>query len=100
MHRAWSPEFYLTVQKRYPKVFGKIAYTEAFYSWKNSFKATWPNFIEEPDSEKIRTEEVILNSAIAVVQTLLPISDPYNQTKMASWLPTRSTIRRRCSRRP
>ena len=49
MHRAWSPEFYATVQKRYPKVFGKIAYTEAFYSWKNSFKAEWPNFIEEPD---------------------------------------------------
>ena len=86
MHRAWSPEFYLTVQKRYPNVFGKIAYTEAFYSWKNSFKATWPNFIEEPDSEKIRTEEVILNAAMAVVQTLLPISDPYNQTKLASWL--------------
>ena len=86
MHRAWSPEFYATVQKRYPKVFGKIAYTEAFYSWKNSFKATWPNFIEEPDSEKIKTEEVVLNAAIAVVQTLLPISDPYNQTKLASWL--------------
>ena len=86
MHRAWSPEFYTTVQKRYPKVFGKIAYTEAFYSWKNSFKASWPNFIEEPDSEKIKKEEVILNAAISVIQTLLPISDPYNQTKMVSFL--------------
>ena len=86
MHRAWSPEFYETVQKRYPNVFGKIAYIEAFYSWKNSFKASWPNFIEEPDSEKIKTEEVVLNSAIAVVQTLLPICDPFNQTKIVTFL--------------
>ena len=86
MHRAWSPEFYLTIQKRYPNVFGKVAYTQAFYSWKNSFKATWPNWLEEEDSEKIRTEEVILNAAIAVVQTLLPISDPVNQTKLAAFL--------------
>jgi hypothetical protein len=86
MHRAWSPEYYTTVQKRYPEVFGKVAYTQAFYAWKNSFKATWPNFLEEEDSEKIRTEEVILNAAIAVVQTLLPISDPVNQTKLASFL--------------
>ena len=86
MHRAWSPEFYLTIQKRYPQVFGKVAYTQAFYSWKNSFKMQWPNWLEEEDSEKIRTEEVILNAAIAVVQTLLPISDPVNQTKLAAFL--------------
>jgi hypothetical protein len=86
MHRAWGPDFYATVQRRYPQVFGKISYTQAFYAWKNSFKATWPNWLEPEDNEKIQVEEVILNAAIAAVQTLMPISDPANQAALASWL--------------
>jgi hypothetical protein len=86
MHRAWGPEFYTAVQRRYPQVFGKISYTQAFYAWKNSFKATWPNWLEPEDNEKIQVEEVILNAAIAAVQTLMPISDPANQAALASWL--------------
>ena len=86
MYRAWTPEFYGTVQRRYPEVFGKIGYTQAFYSWKNSFKAEWPSWLEPEENEKIQVEEVILNAAIAAVQTLLPISDPVNQAGLASWL--------------
>lgn len=86
MQRAWGPDFYATVQRRYPNVFGAIPYTQAFYAWKNSFKAQWPNWLEEEDSEKIRTQEVILNAAVAVVQTLLPVSDPANQAAMCVFL--------------
>jgi hypothetical protein len=86
MHRAWGPDFYQTVQRRYPEVFGRIPYVSAFYAWKNSFKAEWPNWLEPEDNEKIQVEEVILNAAIAAVQTLLPISDPDNQAALASWL--------------
>ena len=86
MHRAWGPDYYKTVQAKYPNVFGRISYTSAFYAWKNSFSATWPNYIAEPESEKIKREEVVLNSAIAAVQTLMPISDPSNQATMAAWL--------------
>jgi hypothetical protein len=67
-------------------VFGRIPYVSAFYAWKNSFKAEWPNWLEPEDNEKIQVEEVILNAAIAAVQTLLPISDPDNQAALASWL--------------
>jgi uncharacterized membrane protein YgcG len=86
MHRAWSPEFYATVQARYPNVFGRVSYIAAFYAWKNTFKASWPNWLEEEDSDKVRTQEVALRSAIAAATTLLPISDPANQVKIAAWL--------------
>jgi uncharacterized membrane protein YgcG len=86
MHRAWSPEFYATVQARYPNVFGRVSYIAAFYAWKNTFKAIWPNWLEEEDSDKVRTQEVALRSAIAAATTLLPISDPANQVKIAAWL--------------
>jgi uncharacterized membrane protein YgcG len=86
MHRAWSPEFYETVQRRYPNVYGPVPYISAFYGWKNSFAATWPNWLEEEDSEKVRTQEVALRSAIAAASTLLPISDPENQVRLAAWL--------------
>jgi hypothetical protein len=86
MHRAWSPEFYLTIQRRYPQVFGRIGYVEAFYAWKDTFSAKWPNLLIEPDSEKVKTEEVVLRSAIAAAEVLLPISDPDNQVAIASWL--------------
>jgi hypothetical protein len=84
--RAWSPELYAVIQRRYPQVYGQIGYLQAFYAWKNSFKASWPNLLEEPDSDKIRTQEVVLRSAIAAAEVLLPLSDPANQAGIAMWL--------------
>jgi hypothetical protein len=86
MYRAWSPELYTAIQRRYPQVYGQIGYTQAFYGWKNSFKAEWPNLLEEPDSDKIRTQEVVLRSACAAAEVLLPLSDPSNQVSIAMWL--------------
>lgn len=84
-HRAWNPDFYATIQKMYPDRYGKVEYEEAFYQWSNSFEATWPSLLIEPDSEKAKTEDVKLKGLIAVIQVLLPSLDPENKAEMLQW---------------
>jgi hypothetical protein len=84
MHRAWNQEFYKTVQNEFP-AFKDIGYTQAFYDWKNAFKASWPNLIEEPESEKSRQDDVKLKAAIAIVEVLLPQLDPDNKINLYQW---------------
>ena len=86
MHRAWSPEFYTTMQAKYPDDYGDVPYETAFYQWKNAFIATWPNLLQEPDSEKSKTDDIILKAAIAVYEVLSPSIDPENRAKVATWL--------------
>lgn len=86
MHRAWSPEFYESIQRKYPKDWGKVDYKTAFYAWKNAFKAVWPNLLAEPDSEKIKVDDTITKAAIAAVEVLVPILDPENKATLACWL--------------
>jgi hypothetical protein len=83
--RAWSPEFYKIIQRRYAE-YQRIPYETAFYEWSNAFTATWPNLLVEPDSEKIKTEDVITKAAISCVEVLAPMLDPENKAKAAIWL--------------
>jgi hypothetical protein len=86
MHKAWSPAFYKSIQHEFPERYGKVSYDQAFYEWKNSFNAAWPNLLTEPDSEKVRTQEVKLKAAVAVFQVMEPICDPENKATIAGWL--------------
>jgi len=86
MHKAWSPAFYKTIQKEYPDRYGKVDYKTAFLEWKNSFSTSWPNFLTEPDSEKVKTDETKLKAAVAVFQVLEPICDPESKATLATWL--------------
>lgn len=86
MHKAWSPRFYKTIQAEFPATYGKVTYEQAFYDWKNSFAATWPNLLVEPDSEKARAAEVKLKAAVAVFQVAEPICDPENKATLMGWL--------------
>ena len=83
-YRAWNQEFYKTVQAQFPE-FQKVAYTKAFFDWTNGFKAVWPSLLEEPDSEKAKTEDVKLKAIIAMIEVLLPALDPENKAKMIEW---------------
>ncbi len=65
MRRAWNPEFYASMQRKYPEQYGDMPYETAFYAWKNAFKATWPNLLTEPDSEKVKTDDVIMKEDIS-----------------------------------
>ena len=86
MRRAWSPEFYESIQSEFPEEYGSKSYETAFYEWKNSFKAAWPNLLEEPDSEKVKTDDVVTKAAIALYEVLSPTLDPENKARAATWL--------------
>lgn len=85
MQRAWNPAFYETIQEQFPEEYGSMDYKTAFYQWKNSFVATWPSLLTEPDSEKIKVEETKHKTIVAVLEVLVPILDPENKATVVQW---------------
>lgn len=85
MYRAWNPAFFKLIKKDFPDAYGESSYNQAFYKWKNSFKAVWPNLLQEPDSEKIAVEDVKFKAVIAQVEVLSPLLDPENKANMVQW---------------
>jgi len=85
MHRAWNKEFFEAVQNEYPDVYGGMTYENAFYKWKNAFRPTWEDLIEETPSEKVKTEEVKLKGITEILRTLLPVVNPENRARAIQW---------------
>lgn len=85
-YRAWTEEFYATLQADYPEEFGSKPYKTAFFEWVNGFKADWPSLLIEPESERSKSEKVILDALIEVSEVLLPALDPENKATMIGWL--------------
>jgi len=85
MRRAWSPEFYKIMQRKYAE-YQSVPYETAFYEWKNAFTAKWPNLLVEPDSEKAKVDDVIMKSAIALYEVASPQLDPVNKARATIWL--------------
>lgn len=83
-HRAWNPDFYATIQREFPE-YRSVKYEAAFYRWQNSFRSEWPSFLEEPDSEKVKVDDVKLKAIIAFVQVLMPDLDPENKAALVQW---------------
>ena len=85
MRRAWSEEFYATVQAKYPE-YKKIGYENAFFAWANSFHAEWPSYLEEAPSEQVKTEEVKHRTLISVAEVMLNGCDPENAATVKKWV--------------
>jgi hypothetical protein len=85
MHRAWSPEFYATIQAQFPEAYMDVGYTQAFYRWKNDFAAEWPSLQEEPEKDKAQGEKVKLDAIIAVIEKFAEHLDPANKAKLIEW---------------
>lgn len=85
IHRALNKNWYKTIQAKFPE-YKDVAYEAAFVEFKNSFSAGWPNLLTEPDSEKVRIDEVKCKAAIATFQVLEPVCDPENKAVLAGWL--------------
>lgn len=85
MRKAWNPEWYKSIQKKYPGEYGKKDYTTAFYEWKNAFTATWPNLIVEPDSEKAKTDDIVTKAVLSFVEVMAPQLDPENKARLLCW---------------
>jgi len=85
-HIAWNPEFYASIQRKFPEQYKAVPYETALVDWSNAFKAEWPNLLTEPDSEKFKTSDIVMKSAIALFEVLLPRLDPVNAASAAGWL--------------
>ena len=85
MHVAWNPEFYQTIQARFPNEYGQMSYNQAFYQWKNDFAAVWPSLQDEPESDKADAEKVKLDAIIAVVEKMGALLDPENMARLMEW---------------
>ena len=86
MHRAWNEEFFERVKNKYPDAYKDTDYNTAFYEWKNSFQALWPSLLDEPESEKLKGEDVVLKAIIAVVEVLLPEVPPETKATVIEWM--------------
>lgn len=85
MHRAWNKQFFAAVQNKYPDIYANMTYEDAFYQWKDAFKPSWENLIEETPSEKVKIEKVKLEGMTEMLRTLLPVINPENRALAIQW---------------
>lgn len=86
MYRAWTPRLYEQIQAKYPKEYGDRTFEDAFSEWRESFSAEWPSLLLEPESERVRVQDVQLQAIVAVLQTLLDRVDPQNMVRLIEWM--------------
>lgn len=82
---AWTPEFYETIQRKYPDEYGNLTFNVAFYRWCNSFSASWPSLIKEKPSEAVEIEDIRIKAVMAYVQVFAPMMDGDNRARMLLW---------------
>jgi hypothetical protein len=85
MYRAWNKAFYASCKEKFPEAYGKMSYEAFFQMLRNSFTAQWPSLLTEPESEKIKVDEVKLKSIIAMLEILMPQIDPLNKAEVIMW---------------
>lgn len=84
-YRAWNKEFFEALQSKFEGYQDKN-YNLVFAAWINSFKAEWPSYIKEPDSEKAKVDDIRVKSIQAIIQTLGPLcSDQENKALLVEW---------------
>jgi hypothetical protein len=92
--RAWSPAFYRTVQKLRPE-YERVPYETAFYQWSNSFTASWPNLLAEPDSKKLESEKVRFEAVVSLFEALTPaVNVQENKAALLAWVADEVNSRR------
>lgn len=85
MYAAWDEEFYAEIQAEFPDYQGK-SYSEAFFEWKKSFTATWPDLLAPDAEQRAKEDDVKLKALIATGEVLLPICDPDNRARVVEWI--------------
>lgn len=83
MRQAWNEDFYASLKVTYPEL---KPYSTWLYECIHAFTATWPNLMEEPDSEKSKTEDVKMKAVIAIAEAVATQLDPGNKAKTISWI--------------
>jgi hypothetical protein len=93
-YRAWNPEFYASVQRDFPD-YENVDYQTAFFRWRNSFAAAWPNLLTEPESEAIKVDETRFKAVIELAELFLPVLDPDNQVRLIDFVASQFSEQKR-----
>lgn len=83
-YRAWSPDFYEAMKTRFDF---NDDYNASFNKWVNNFEFRWPSTLKEPESERVKVDEIRFKAIIGMVSTLLPqlSSDDENRATLIDW---------------
>jgi hypothetical protein len=84
--RAWNQRFFAAMKRKHPELYASMSHEEAFGRWVNSFSATWPSLLREPESELVKVEETKCKNAIGFAEIILPEVDPTNKGIVLQWL--------------
>ena len=59
-----------------------------FASWINNFEYRWPSSLKEPESEKVKVDEIRFKAIIGMGEALLPqlTDDPENRAALIDWM--------------
>ncbi|MEK6315167.1 MAG: hypothetical protein V4807_12180 [Burkholderia gladioli] len=83
---AWTEEWYASFQLGNP-AYREISYASAVNYWRNQMEYVWPNYLIEPDSEKVKREEASFNAYLAIFEKLQAgIKSPETRRQLAQTL--------------
>lgn len=84
-YRAWSIEFFQSLRADFPEL--KNTYSLYFSSWINNFEYRWPSSLKEPESEKVKVDEIRFKAIVSMLEVLLPQvnTDDENRALLIEW---------------
>lgn len=87
-YRAWSIEFFQSLRADLPEL--KNTYSLYFSSWINNFEYRWPSSLKEPESEKVKVDEIRFKAIVSMLEVLLPQvnTDDENRALLIEWAQT------------
>lgn len=87
-YRAWSVEFFQSLRADFPDL--KNTYSLYFSSWINNFEYRWPSSLKEPESEKVKVDEIRFKAIVSMLEVLLPQvnTDDENRSLLIEWAQT------------
>ncbi|MEM0606368.1 phage portal protein [Klebsiella grimontii] len=87
-YRAWSIEFFQSLRADFPEL--QNTYSLYFASWINNFEYRWPSSLKEPESEKVKVDEIRFKAIVSMLEVLLPQTntDDENRALLIEWAQT------------
>jgi hypothetical protein len=85
MVRAWNEDFFKIIQQRYPEYEDK-PFEATVAEWRRQFKAEWPAFLKESESEVHNRVKDQVISLVAVFDALKQTLDPDSMTNLIMWI--------------
>ncbi|MGS3247006.1 anti-CBASS protein Acb1 family protein [Klebsiella michiganensis] len=84
-YRAWSIEFFQSLRADFPDL--QNTYSVYFASWINNFEYRWPSSLKEPESEKVKVDEIRFKAIVSMMEVLLPQTntDDENRALLIEW---------------